>query len=114
MRAGPNPLNPRAYRVGWAGIPQSVPISRKLTALAATAALCFPIAACGEDDVDQARKDVQQAADDLKGNLNDVSTKDLEDALNKAEDAAKNGSEDTKHKARELQDRIERELNSRK
>ena len=73
------------------GIPSSVPISRKLTALVAAGALCLPLAACGEDDVDQARDDVQQAADDLKGDLNDVSKDDLEDALNKAEDAAKNG-----------------------
>ena len=96
------------------GIPQPVPISRKLAALVAAGALCLPLAACGEDDVDQARKDVQQAADDIKGDLNDASKQDLEDALNKAEDAAKNGSEDTKKKARELQDKIERELDSRK
>jgi hypothetical protein len=100
--------------VGPAGTPQPVPISRKLTALAAAGVLCLPVAACGKDDVDQAREDVQQAADDLKGNLDDVSTDDLEDALNKAEDAAKNGSADTKKKARELQDKIERELDSRK
>ena len=54
------------------------------------------------------------AADSVKGNLDDVSKKDLENALNDAEDAAKNGSADTKKKARELQDKIERELNSRK
>ena len=46
--------------------------------------------------------------------VDDVSKDDLEDALNKAEDAAKNGSEDTKKKARELQEKIERELDSRK
>ena len=85
--------------------------SRKL---AAAAALCLPVAACGDDDVDQARKDVQQQADKLKGNLDDVSKKDLENALNDAQDAAKNGSEDTKKKARELQRKIERELDSRK
>jgi hypothetical protein len=100
--------------VAWAGIPQPVSISRKLSALAATAALCFPIAACGEDDVDQARKDVREQADKLKGNIDDLSKDDLEKALNDAQDAAKNGSADTKKKARELQRKIERELNSRK
>ena len=96
------------------GYVEPVLISRRLAALAAAAALCLPLAACGEDDVDQARDDVQQAADDLKGDLDDVSKDDLEDALNKAEDAANNGSEDTKKKARELQNKIERELDSRK
>ena len=114
MRAGPNALNPRAYRVDSVGIPQPVPISRKLAALIAAGAVCLPLAACGEDDVDQARKDVQEQADKLKGNLDDVSKDDLEKALNDAQDAAKNGSADTKKKARELQDKIERELDSRK
>ena len=114
MRAGPNALNPRAYRVAPAGMPQSVPISRKLAALAAGAALCLPLAACGEDDIDQARQDVQEKADELKGDLDDVSTEDLENSLNDVEDAAKNGSRDTKREARELQEKIERELNSRK
>ena len=93
---------------------QYVPLSRRFAALATVAALAFGPAACGEDDIDKARDDVQQAADDLKGNLDDVSTEDLENKLNDVEDAAKNGSEDTKHKARELQERIERELDSRK
>ena len=118
MRADPNALNPRAYRVDCSGLPagmaQTVHLSRRSAALVAAAVFCLPMAACGEDDVDQARKDVQQAADDVKGDLNDVSKKDLQDALDKAEDAAKNGSEDTKKKARELQDKIERELDSRK
>ncbi len=91
-----------------------MPISRRFAAVAAAAALCLPVAACGEDDLDQARKDVQEKADELKGNLDDVSTEDLENKLNDVEDAAKNGSEDTKKKARELQDKIERELDSRK
>jgi hypothetical protein len=91
-----------------------VPLSRRFAALAAAAALCLPIAACGEDDVDQAREDVRDAADQVKGDLNDVSTEDLEDALNDAENAAKNGSKDTKREARELQEKIERELNSRR
>jgi hypothetical protein len=97
-----------------AGIAQNVPPSRRFAALAIAAAVALVPAACGEDDVDQARKDVQKAADDVKGDLNDVSKKDLEDALDKTEDAAKNGSEDTKKKARELQNKIERELDSRK
>ena len=102
----------------WSGLPagmaQNVPVPRRLAALATAAAFCLPMAACGEDDVDQARKDVQKAADDVKGNLDDVSKKDLQDALDKAENAAKNGSEDTKKKAREVQKKIERELDSRK
>jgi hypothetical protein len=91
-----------------------MPAQRKFTALAVTAALCLPIAACGEDDLDKAKNQVQDAADQVKGDLNDLSKKDLENALNDAEDAAKNGSADTKHKARELQRKIERELDSRK
>ena len=73
-----------------------------------------PVAACGQSDVDKAKNSVQDAADEVKGDLNDVSKKDLENALNDAQDAAKNGSADTKRKARELQRKIERELNSRK
>ena len=91
-----------------------MPIPRKLAALAAAAALCLPVAACGESDLDKAKNEVQDAADQVKGNLNDVSKKDLENALNDAEDAAKNGSADTKRKARQLQRKIERELDSRK
>jgi hypothetical protein len=91
-----------------------VPIPRKLAALAAAAALCLPIAACGDSDVDKAKNEVQDAADTVKGDLNDVSKKDLENALNDAEDAAKHGSADTKRKARELQRKIKRELDSRK
>jgi predicted small secreted protein len=91
-----------------------MPISRKIAAAAAAAALCLPLAACGENDIDKARKDVQHKADELKGNLNDVSKKDLENALNDVEDAAKNGSEDTKQKARELERKIKRELDQRK
>jgi uncharacterized protein YwgA len=91
-----------------------VPIPRKLAALAAAAALCLPVAACGESELDKAKNEVQDAADQVKGNLNDVSKKDLENALNDAEDAAKNGSADTKRKARQLQRKIERELDSRK
>ena len=89
-------------------------LSRKLTAVAAAGALCLPFAACGEDDIDKARNDIQDKAGELKGNLDDVSKKDLENALDDVENAAKNGSEDTKKKARELQDKIERELDERR
>jgi uncharacterized protein YwgA len=91
-----------------------VPVSRRFPALVAAAALCLPVAACGESDVDKAKNEVQDAADKVKGDLNDVSKKDLEKALNDAEDAAKNGSGETKKKAKELQRKIERELDSRK
>ena len=91
-----------------------MPIPRKLAALAAVAALCLPVAACSDSDVDKAKNEVQDAADTVKGDLNDVSKKDLENALNDAEDAAKHGSADTKRKARELQRKIKRELDSRK
>ena len=102
--------------MGWAkaGYVGHVPVSRTLATLVTAAALCLPIAACGESDVDKAKNEVQDAADSVKGDLNDVSKKDLKNALNDAEDAAKNGSADTKQKARELQRKIERELNSRK
>jgi hypothetical protein len=96
------------------GYGSGVTLSRKLATAVAVGALCFPFAACGEDDLEKARDDVQQKADELKGNLDDVSKKDLENALNDVEDAAKNGSEDTKKKARELQEKIERELEERK
>jgi hypothetical protein len=90
-----------------------VPLPRKLAALLTAGALLLGVAACGEDEVDQARKDVQNKADELKGNLDDLSKKDLKNALNDVADDAKNGSADTKQKARELQRKIERELNSR-
>jgi len=87
---------------------------RRFAVLIAAAALALPIAACGQSDVEKAKNEVQNAADEVKGNLNDLSKKDLENALNDAQDAAKNGSADTKKKARQLQNKIERELNSRK
>ena len=97
-----------------AGYGHIVRIPPKLAALLAAAALCAPIAACGDSDVETAKKKAQDAADQVKGDLNDVSKKDLQNALHDAQDAAKNGSADTKKKARELQRKIERELNSRK
>jgi hypothetical protein len=89
-------------------------MSRKLAALLTAGALCLPVAACGEEDVDQAREDVQAKADELKGNLDNLSTEDLQKKRDEVEEAAKNGSEDTKQKARELEKKIERELNERK
>ena len=99
---------------GRGGTFTPVSSSRKLAAVAVAAALCLPLAACGHSDVDKAKNQVQDAADKVKGNLDDVSKKDLENALNDAQDAAKNGSEATKKKARKLQNKIQRELNSRK
>ena len=87
--------------------------SRRFAALAAAGALCLPLAACGEDDIDQARQDVQDKADELQGDLDDLSRDDLEEALADVEDAAKDGSADTKQKARELERKIERELQER-
>jgi uncharacterized protein YwgA len=93
-----------------------VPETRKFAVLLTLAALAAPIAACGDDatnQVDQARKDIRQTANELKGNLDDLSKQDLQNALDDAEKAAKNGSTDTKRKARELERRIQRELNQR-
>jgi uncharacterized membrane protein len=92
-----------------------VPDFRKFAVLLTLAALAgpLPLAACGEDQVDQARKDIREQADELKGNIDDLSKQDLREARRDAEEAAKNGSADTKRKARELERRIERELNSR-
>jgi uncharacterized protein with gpF-like domain len=90
-----------------------MPPQRRFAVLIAAAALALPIAACGQSDVEKAKNKVQNAADEVKGNLNDLSKKDLENALNDTQDAAKNGSADTKKKARQLQNKIERELNSR-
>lgn len=93
-----------------------MPETRKFAVLLTLAALAAPIAACGDDaknQVDQARKDIRQKANELKGNLDDLSKQDLQDALNDAEKSAKNGSAETKQKARELERKIQRELNQR-
>jgi hypothetical protein len=93
-----------------------VPDLRKFALLLTLAALAAPLAACGDDaknQVDQARKDIRQKADELRGNLDDLSKQDLQKALNDAEDAAQNGSAGTKRKARELERKIERELDQR-
>ena len=90
--------------------------TRKFAVLLTLAALAAPIAGCGDDptnQIDQARKDIRQKANDLKGNLDDLSKQDLQNALDDAEKAAKNGSADTKRKARQLERKIQRELNQR-
>jgi hypothetical protein len=90
-----------------------VPISRKLATLSAAGAVFLGFAACGESDVDKAREDVQNKADELKGDLDDLSKKDLKDELKDVENAAENGSADTKREARELERKIKRELKQR-
>ena len=90
--------------------------TRKFAVLLTLAALAAPIAGCGDDatnQIDQARKDIRQKADELKGNLDGLSKQDLQNALDDAEKAAKNGSADTKRKARQLERKIQRELNQR-
>ena len=81
------------------------------------AALAVPMAACGEEDardqVDQARRDIREQAKEIGGKLDDLSKQDLREALRDAEDTAKNGSADAKREARELERRIESELEQR-
>jgi predicted nucleic acid-binding Zn-ribbon protein len=94
-----------------------VPRPQKLVALAAAAALCVPIAACGDDDaanqIDQAREDIREQANDIEGKLDDLSKEDLREALNDAEDSAENGGADAKREARQLERKIKRELRQR-
>jgi hypothetical protein len=87
---------------------------RKFAAILTAAALCLPLAACGEDDVDQAREEVEAKAEELRGDLDDLSKEDLRNELRDVEDAAEQGSDETKQEARELKRKIERELNERK
>ena len=87
--------------------------SRKLATVALAGALCVPVAACGESDVDKARNDIRDKADELKGNLDDVSKKDLQKKLDDVQADAQKGGEETKQKARELRNKIKRELESR-
>jgi len=91
-----------------------VPLRRKLTSALAAGVLALGVAACGESDVDKARSDVQDKADELKGDLDGVSKKDLQEKLDDVKADAKKGGAETKQKARELQKKIESELNSRK
>lgn len=88
-------------------------LRHKLASVLATGVLALGMAACGESDVDKARNDVQDKADELKGDLDNVSKKDLREKLNDVKRDAKKGGAETKQKARELQRKIERELNSR-
>ena len=87
---------------------------RKFAAILTAAALCLPLAACGEDDVDQAREEVEAKAEELRGDLDDLSKEDLRNELQDVEDAAEQGSDEAKQEARELRRKIERELNERK
>jgi hypothetical protein len=88
--------------------------SRKLALLFAVASL----AACGEDDVrselEGAREDVRREARELEGNLDDLSKRDLREALRDVENAAEGGGKDAKREARELERKIERELRERR
>ncbi len=90
-----------------------MPDSRKFAVVLAVAALSAPLAACGENEVDKARDDIRQTADQLKGNIDDLSRQDLREALRDAQDAAKDGSAATKRKARRLERKIKRELSER-
>lgn len=87
--------------------------SRPLAALVTAAALCLPMAACGDDDVDQARKDIRDQAEEIGGKLDDLSKQDLREARRDAEQAAENGSADAKREARRLERKIDRELRQR-
>ena len=99
------------------GYARPVPASRPFAALVTAAALCLPIAACGDDDasdqIDQARKDIREQAKEIEGKLDDLSKEDLRKALDDAEDSAKNGSADAKREARQLERKIKRELSQR-
>jgi hypothetical protein len=90
-----------------------VPRPRSLASLIAVAALCAPVAACGEDDVEQARDDIREQARELEGNLDDLSERDLREALDDARQSAKEGGADAKREARELERKIEREIRER-
>ena len=87
---------------------------RTLAILLATASL----AACGEDDVEnsveEARDSVRREARELEGNLDDLSKRDLREALRDVENAAEGGGKDAKREARELERKIERELRERR
>jgi hypothetical protein len=91
-----------------------MPRRRSLATLIAVAALCAPVAACGEDDVEQARDDIREQARELEGNLDDLSERDLREALDDVERSADEGGADAKREARELERKIERELRERR
>ena len=91
--------------------------ARKFATLLTAGVLWLPIAACGEDDVSDsagdAGREVREKANEIEGDLDGLSKKDLREARDDVEDAAKEGSADAKREARELERKIERELNSR-
>ena len=95
-----------------------MPTRRDIVTLFAVASLSLPLAACGEDDLtegaDSAREEIREQANKLEGNLDDLSKQDLREALNDVEREAKQGGADAKREARELERKIERELESRK
>ncbi len=95
-----------------------MPGRRRFVTFFAIASLSLPVAACGADDVregaDSAREDIREQARKLEGNLDDLSKKDLREALGDAEQSAEEGGADAKREARELERKIERELESRK
>ena len=90
-----------------------MPHPRKLAALFIAVTLCLPIAACGDDEVDQARDDIREQAREIEGDIDDLSRDDLREALRDAEDTAREGGADTKREARELERKIRRELRQR-
>ena len=95
-----------------------MPAKRNLASILTFVVLAAPMAACGDDDVDreldQTRDDIQREANELEGNIDNLSKQDLREALRDAEKAAKGGGADAKREARELERKIERELNERK
>ena len=95
------------------GYARQVPASRPFAALVTAAALCLPVAACGDDDVDQARQDIREQAKEIEGKLDDLSKEDLQKALDDAKDSAKSGGKDAKREARQLERKIKRELRQR-
>ena len=90
-----------------------MPLRHRFTAVLAAVVVALALAACGKSDAEKARNDVQNSADELKGDLNNVSKKDLQKKLDDVKADAKKGGAETKQKARELRDKIQRELNSR-
>lgn len=103
---------------------------RKIALLLTLLALSAPVAACGEEDVrdqaEQARDDAREQAEeigrdidrlserDVREALDSMSTKELRAALNDVERKAEEGGATTKREARELERKIERELESRR
>jgi hypothetical protein len=107
-----------------------MPTLRTIVALLAVGALSVPLATCGEDDardsVREAREDVREKAKDIEREIDDLSerdvrealdsmsTKELRAALRDLEREAKQGGAKTKREARELERKIERELDQRR